>query len=220
MDIYFDVDSTLSKIEGLDWLAAKKGKFKEVSKLTKKSMDGELKLEDVFAKKMEIISPTRSDFRLLGEEYCRTIVSGAKSVVRKLGLLGYDVFIMTGNFKPAVQILADFLGVLSKNVYANSVSFHADGSFASFDVSGPLSRSGGKLQLLKDVMDKDTYNVFVGDGSTDLETKEVVDLFVGFGGVQVREAVRRGADVFIEDENLEAILRLPVLQNEHVAILS
>jgi phosphoserine phosphatase len=39
----------------------------------------------------------------------------------------------------------------------------------------------------------------VGDGVTDLETKPVVDLFIGFGGVHVRPRVKENAPVFVTD---------------------
>ena len=41
----------------------------------------------------------------------------------------------------------------------------------------------------------------VGDGATDLESRAPggADVFVGYGGVQVRETVEAGADWFITD---------------------
>ena len=39
--------------------------------------------------------------------------------------------------------------------------------------------------------------VMVGDGASDLETKPVVDRFVGFGRYTPRETVREGAHDFI-----------------------
>ena len=41
--------------------------------------------------------------------------------------------------------------------------------------------------------------VMIGDGVSDLETKEDVDLFVGFGGVVARDKVREGCDLWLED---------------------
>ncbi len=46
----------------------------------------------------------------------------------------------------------------------------------------------------------------VGDGVSDLETKPVVDLFVGFGRYTVRERVRAEADAFIK-----SLAELPAL---------
>ena len=39
----------------------------------------------------------------------------------------------------------------------------------------------------------------VGDGATDLEARPPADLFVGYGGVVVREKVKAGADIFVTD---------------------
>jgi phosphoserine phosphatase len=39
--------------------------------------------------------------------------------------------------------------------------------------------------------------VMMGDGVSDLETMEEVDMFVGFGGVVERERVRAGADHWV-----------------------
>ena len=46
--IVFDVDSTLSAIEGIDELAEAAGMRKEVSQLTNRAMRGEIPLESVY----------------------------------------------------------------------------------------------------------------------------------------------------------------------------
>ena len=48
--------------------------------------------------------------------------------------------------------------------------------------------------------------VAVGDGVSDLETRAVVDLFVGFGRYAQRAAVQAGAQVFIH--SLEELIPL------------
>ena len=39
----------------------------------------------------------------------------------------------------------------------------------------------------------------IGDGETDLETKDLCDLFIGYGGVKIRENVRDCSDLFVTD---------------------
>jgi hypothetical protein len=48
----------------------------------------------------------------------------------------------------------------------------------------------------------------IGDGVSDLATRAVVDLFVGFGGVVARPKVRDQADVFVQTSSLAPILPL------------
>jgi phosphoserine phosphatase len=46
----------------------------------------------------------------------------------------------------------------------------------------------------------------IGDGASDLATRPVVDLFVGFGGIVSREKVKNGADIFVSVNSLAPIL--------------
>ena len=57
--IFFDCDSTLSTIEGIDELARFKGKEWRVSVLTQKAMDGELDLGDVYGKRLKSVTGRR-----------------------------------------------------------------------------------------------------------------------------------------------------------------
>ena len=47
--------------------------------------------------------------------------------------------------------------------------------------------------------DAPAATIMVGDGVSDLESKDECDLFIGYGGVVSREKVRLHADVWIED---------------------
>ena len=50
--------------------------------------------------------------------------------------------------------------------------------------------------------------VMIGDGVTDMQAKPPAALFIGFGGVVVREKVRDGADWFISDFSVSFYLIL------------
>ena len=56
--------------------------------------------------------------------------------------------------------------------------------------------------------------LFVGDGITDLEAKDVVDLFVGFGGVARRKAVQENADAYISENSLLPVLDIGLTPEE------
>ena len=71
--------------------------------------------------------------------------------------------------------------------------FRPDFAWKDRGVRAILTRSKGKA-------------AFIGDGVSDLEAKPTVDLFIGFGGVAVRERVRNEADVFVEQPTLRAVL--------------
>jgi len=72
--IFFDCDSTLSTIEGIDELAKLKGKEQRVGLLTQKAMDGDLDLEEVYGKRLKAIRPTRGQLKAIEERYYETLV--------------------------------------------------------------------------------------------------------------------------------------------------
>ena len=67
--IFFDCDSTLSTIEGIDELARLKGKELRVGLLTQKAMDGELDLQEVYGKRLRAIKPRRGQLKTIEELY-------------------------------------------------------------------------------------------------------------------------------------------------------
>jgi phosphoserine phosphatase len=214
--IIFDCDSTLVAIEGLDELAQLKGKKAEVAELTRLSMDGKVKLEDVFSLKMAMIRPSKSDFEYLGNLYIKNLTEDIEETIKLLLELKKDILQMTGNFLPAVQILSRHLGIRQKNVYANKVYFNRKGDYTGFDSKNLLSVSGGKRVLVDKILQFDPKKniAFVGDGSTDTETKPPVKLFIGFGGVIHRENIKLHSDIYISCKSIAPIVRFILNEDE------
>jgi len=74
---------------------------------------------------------------------------------------------------------------------------------------GPLTVTSGKPDIITELSgEKHGRRLMVGDGSSDLATRDVVDLFVGFGGVVAREKVLRESEAFIHSESIAPILPL------------
>jgi len=202
--IFFDVDSTLVTIEGIDVLARGNP---EVVTLTEAAMNGEIPLDEVYGRRLEIIRPSRADVEALGERYASSLVDGAEETIATLRDAGANVHFVTAGIAQAIAPLAEKLGVPPRAVHAVTLEFHDDGSYQDFDRRSLLTRAGGKELVVRAVLSRSKgKSAFVGDGVTDLETKPVVDLFIGFGGVHVRPRVRENADVYVTEPTLEAIL--------------
>ena len=221
--VFFDCDSTLSSIEGIDELARLKGKEQRVGLLTNKAMDGELDLADVYGKRLRAIRPTRAQLKAVEERYWETTVEDAKDVIAALRLLGVQVFIISGGLIDAVRGFGRRLGIEPARIRAveleyNELSgrwwdYHEPGAQQAksyLDYSeGPLTVSSGKSKIISDLAgDIPGRRMMIGDGSSDLATQSTVDLFVGYGGVVTREAVRAGADIFVGSTSLAPILPL------------
>lgn len=202
--VFFDVDSTLVSIEGIDVLGAG---LPEIAELTQQAMNGEVPLEKVYGRRLELIRPSRARIEALGETYVESLVAGAAEVVATLRGAGVQVHLVTAGIAQAVAPLARHLAIPSHAVHAVPLLFDAAGAFAGYDSRSPLTRGLGKETVVRDVRARAHGRAaLVGDGVSDLEARPAVDLFIGYGGVQVREKVKQNADVYVEEHDLRALL--------------
>ena len=219
--IFFDCDSTLSSIEGIDELARFKGKEGRVGLLTNKAMDGDLDLSEVYGKRLRAIRPTRAQLKAIEERYWETMVEDAAEVIAALHFLGKQVFIISGGLIDAVKGFGRRLGVDASRIRAVELEFnelsgqwwryhepqaqHAQ-TYLDFD-EGPLTVSKGKSQIIQELAgDLPGRRIMIGDGTSDLATKARVDLFIGYGGVLTRDKVKTESEIFVSANSLAAIL--------------
>lgn len=221
--IFFDCDSTLSTIEGIDELARLKGKEWRVGVLTEKAMNGDLDLAEVYGKRLQAIRPTRGQLKAIEERYWETIVPDAQAVIDALRFLGKQIFIISGGLAEPVRGFGKRLGVSPEHIRAVELEYNElsgdwwryyepqtqhHQTYLDYN-EGPLTVSSGKPRIINELAgDKRGRRLMVGDGASDLATRSVVDLFVGFGGVVAREKVRDQSEVFVQSKSLAPILPL------------
>lgn len=202
--VVFDCDSTLSAIEGIDLLAEKHEQKELVESITHRAMNGHSSFAEALALRLDIVRPCKEDIYWLGHEYIKNVVPETRELIGDLRKNNKEVYIISGGFEIAIKIFAKYINIDESNVFSNVLIFNALGEYQAFDKHNPLARNHGKKKILKELA-KNKSILFVGDGITDLEAKEDVDLFVGFGGVKVRNKVKDEADIFIEAENLSEV---------------
>lgn len=197
--IVFDVDSTLSGIEGIDWLAARRGREVEAwsAALTERAMNGKIPIEAVYSERMKKVRPDRAEIEELGQIYIDRIAPGAKEVLTELQANQIETVMVSGGLREAILPLAKKLGVNEHRVYAVSVYFDADGKYAGYEEESPMTRQHGKRLIVRDMGLRGPI-LAVGDGMTDSEIKPVVDGFAAFTGFTRREPVIKRADFVVE----------------------
>lgn len=210
----FDCDSTLSAVEGIDWLALRQGQG--VNELTDAAMAGQVDLERVYAERLEQVAPSRALLEELADEYLERAVPKAWETVSILAELGKEVWIVSGGLRPAVLSVGKWLGVPEDRVRAVDVYFEPSGEYRDFERTSLLTRQEGKAELVRGLLTKRT--AFVGDGMTDAATRDVVECFVCFAGVIRREPVAAVADHTIEVRSLAAVLPLLLTGPELTAV--
>ncbi len=193
--VILDADSTLSAIEGIDWLAAQRGATveREVREHTDAAMRGEIPLESVYAARLNSVQPTADDILALGDAYCATVAPDAVRVLQAGRDAGIRWIIVSGGLRQALLPLAELLGVNKADLHAVDINFRADGSYAGFDESSPLARQGGKPKLVES-LHVARPALAVGDGQTDAELRAVVNEFWAYAGFVERPSVVARAD--------------------------
>jgi phosphoserine phosphatase len=220
--IFFDCDSTLTTVEGIDVLAQSSGKGWRVQVLTRAAMEGQLDLDDVYSKRLAAVKPTRAQISAIRQVYKRNLVEDAATVITVLQELGHTVYIISGGLAEPVIEFGLYLGVPRDNIRAVDVQYnelsghwwHNDPSaggekrYLDYD-DGALTVSDGKARIMRDLLGEQAgRTLMVGDGISDLIAGEKTDLFVGFGGVVRRDRVASEAPCYISSSSLAPLLAL------------
>jgi HAD superfamily phosphoserine phosphatase-like hydrolase len=193
--MFFDCDSTLSSIEGIDELARSRGPevFAEIVALTDAAMNGEIALDEVFPKRMEIIRPDRKTCEEVAAKYIETVTPGALELIEELKRDGWTPVIISGGFEPLIRPLARFLGI--DHVEAVPLYLDEAGEYAGYGRDYPTTRNMGKNEIIREwkaaLLPERTG--MMGDGISDLETRTDVDVFIGYGGVVARPLVKQNS---------------------------
>ena len=193
--VVFDVDSTLSRIEGIEWLARKRGPdvYARVNEVTERAMRGELEFDGVYAARLDVVRPTSDEVAGLGQAYVENIAPGAEEAVARLRDSGARLLIVSGGILQPVQYLAAYLGIAESDVYAVALRFDDKGEYAGFDQEHPCTRNMGKRTVISGI-DLPLPSLIIGDGMTDAEVKPAVDAFGAFTGAVRREKILGLAD--------------------------
>lgn len=202
--VCFDVDSTVIQEEGIDELAAYKGKGEAVAALTASAMGGSMLFQDALAARLDLIQPSKGELDTFMGKAPFKLTAGVKELINHLHAKGVLVYLISGGFRQMIEPIAETLNIPFHRIYANNLLFNEDESFAGFDKEEPTSRDGGKPAVIQQLVDAHGVDmvrpiIMVGDGATDMQARPPADAFIGFGGVVQREKVVEGADWFITD---------------------
>ncbi|HEX3866344.1 MAG TPA: HAD-IB family phosphatase [Gemmatimonadaceae bacterium] len=196
--LILDVDSTLSDIEGINWLAAQRGELvaQRIAGLTERAMDGGVPLERIYGLRLGEIRPRRDEVDALSRMYVETIAPGAVDTIARLRRAGVQVVLVSGGLRHALLRLALHVGLGPSDLHAVSIQFDALGAYVRYDEASPLTRADGKRQVLADLK-ADRPIMAVGDGATDVVMRDVADTFVAFTGFARRPYVVDHADASV-----------------------
>lgn len=197
--VCFDVDSTVCTDEAIDELAKFVGREKEVSDLTLKAMRGGLSFKEALSKRLNIIQPTVFVMQKYLKTHPPSLTAGIRELISVLHEKDIPVYLVSGGFDTLIQPVADELDIPFNHIFANRLKYFFNGEYAGFDEDQPTCEQDGKAQVISYLKHRYGYQkmVMVGDGATDLAAAPPADLFIGFGGNQVREKVKKECKWFV-----------------------
>jgi phosphoserine phosphatase len=202
--VVMDVDSTLIQDEVIELLARHADCLEEVAAITEAAMRGELDFAGSLHARVALLAGVSEDvFEKVREEVRFT--PGARTLVRTLKRLGFQVGIVSGGFTQITDSLVARLGL--DFAAANTLEV-ADGRLTG-RVLGPVVDRAGKAAALRRFAHAAgvplSECVAIGDGANDLDMLAAAGLGVAFNAKQV---VREQADTSVSVPFLDTILFL------------
>lgn len=201
--IAFDVDSTLLRVESLDTAieaALERDPDTEdararLHEITDAGMTGRMALRDSLEARLLLAGLDRTLIREVAELLRKRVTPGFKPLLARLRDQGDELHAISGGFRNLLDpVLAD-LGFGENQIHANRFLFEGD-RVSALDPDSPLSRNGGKSEVLAAIGARSDQVIMVGDGMTDFEAFEqgAADRFIGFGLIAQREVVIAAAE--------------------------
>jgi phosphoserine phosphatase len=201
--VALDVDSTLCGLEGIDFLAARRGEVigAEIARVTDRAMRGEIPLERIYGERLTVIRPARADIAALSAAYASALAPDAAAAIRTLRDAGVRMALVSGGIRQAILPIGKTLGFADDEVEAVSLAFDAAGEYAGYDTASPLTTQRGKAAILGLLVSGGRLTrplLAVGDGSTDVAMAESADAFAAYTGFARRQHVVEHADVELQ----------------------
>ena len=200
--VIFDCDGTLSQLEGINELARWNQVIDEVGQLTEQAMGQVGMTPEIYQSRLALVQPTRQQLEKLGQDYFDQRAQDLDQTLVKLREQGIEIYVVSAGMNPSVKIFAGLLNIPEANVFAVDLEFDANGSYLGFNHNSPMTKNNGKRAVVEQIKKMHNQIYYIGDGMNDLQVKDLVTTFVGYGGVFYRENIAKAADVYLTDPSM------------------
>lgn len=210
--VVLDVDSTLIQDEAIDVLAERAGIGEQVAAITEEAMAGGLEFAESLRARVALLAGlTVADLAAVRDRL--RLTPGARTFVRTLRRLGYQVGVVSGGF---TYFTDRFVAELGLDFAAANELEIVDGVVTG-RVLGPIVDRAGKADALERFAAQFgvplSQTVAVGDGANDIDMLERAGLGVAFNA---KSALRDAADTAVNLPYLDTVLFILGISGEDV----
>lgn len=210
--VVMDVDSTLIQDEVIELFAAHAGCEEAVAEVTDRAMAGELDFEQSLHARVRLLAGLDASVVEKVRAQVR-LTPGARTLVRTLKRLGFQVGVVSGGFTQVTDALQQELSLDFAS--ANTLEI-VDGKLTG-RVTGEIVDRAGKARLLRRFAEEAgvplVQTVAIGDGANDLDMLNTAGLGVAFNAKPV---VREAAHTAVTVPFLDTVLYLLGITREEV----
>jgi hypothetical protein len=188
--VVLQVDATVSAIDGLAWLAARRDAAagERLAALQREAAAQRWGWADLTRARLKQLRPRRAEVNELGAAYLAALVPGAVDAARALRRAGIAVCLASDVAAEALFGVATALGVSPNELYAPRLRFDAIGAYVGCDlntarVDDASDATGSPASASA------AHTMFVGTRRSAVFAPRLTDDFVAFSGVVAREGV-------------------------------
>lgn len=202
--VVLDVDSTLTRDEGIDLLAVRVSAevAAEVADITAQAMRGEIDFAESLARRVATLRgvPESVLNDVVGEV---TVTPGAQELVETLHENGNLVGVVSGGFHQMVDPLVEDLGI----DYARANHLEVTNGVLTGGLLGPIIDAEAKANALHEWASENdiplAQTVAIGDGGNDVAMLRSAGLGIAF---MAKSVAREAADIALDTPDLAEVL--------------
>jgi phosphoserine phosphatase len=210
--VVLDVDSTLIRNEVIDLLAEEAGCGTQVANITEQAMLGKIDFEGALRQRVALLAGSPES--IITSAIAKIVLTpGARTFIRTLRRLGYQIAIISGGFTHFTDHLSEVLGL--DHSFANQLEI-VNGKLTG-NLLGQIVDAQTKADLLIQIAHLENIpleqTVAVGDGANDLPMLQHAGLGIAFNA---KPLLKGAADTSISVPYLDAILFMLGVTREEV----